>query len=466
MSIKQNFVYNIFLTLSTYIAGLIVYPYVSRVLGVENMGVFSFVNKTIDFIVLFSVLGVTTVGIREIASFKGDTNKMSEVFSSLLSFVLIATFIVIAVFLLLVHFVPKFALYESLFYIGISKILFTSLLIEWFFQGLENFRYVAIRNVVVKIIYIVSVFLLVKKSEDYYMYFVLTCLMTVINAIINWMSSRKFVTFHFDLSQSKSYLKPISTYGAYHILDSMYSTFNYIMIGVICSQIEVGYYYTANNLYLIFLGVISALTRVLMPRMCSMIKSENSDGINSLIYTSFDLILSLCVPLAILGVAFSPVIVQIIAGPGYEGAILPLRIMMILVIVNAINQIFIVQIMTSYRMDKPILYGTIFAALFSIIANFLLLKPFGAVGSSIVLALSVICASSYPIYKLLKSKVVQIPWRVFVTHFKLSFPYFILAGFESCLPTNAYLFHGLIIVLAFCYFFLIKGRHIISLIKK
>ena len=465
ISIKYNFLYNILLTLSTYVASLIVYPYVSRVLGVDHLGVFSFVNKTIDFFTLFSVLGVTTVGIREISSSKNNVKKMSEVFSSLVSLIIISTLVVIAIYLIIIHLVPQFSVYKPMFYIGVSKILFHSLLIEWYFQGLENFRYVTIRNIIIKILYIISVFTFVKSTNDYKIYFILTCLMTVINAIVNWLSSRKTVSFNFCLKKITDYIKPVFSYGTYSILDSLYSTLNYIILGIVCSQTEVGYYYTANNLYLILLGIISALTRVLMPRMCAIIHTGDTGRVNSLIENSFDVILSFCIPLSIFGFAFSPLIVQIVAGSGYEGAIIPLRIMMILVLLNAINQVFIVQIMSSYRMDKPILIGAIFAAAISIILNLFLLKPFGAIGASIVLAVSVLCANIYPIYKLIQSKIVSLPWHVFIAHLKISLPYVLLAIIEIFIPDDAYFGHILVLLSAVGYFYIVRGKKLFLLIK-
>ncbi|MDL2224198.1 oligosaccharide flippase family protein, partial [Bacteroidales bacterium OttesenSCG-928-M06] len=106
-SIKSNFVYNLVLTLSTYVIGLITYPYVSRILQVELMGQFGFVTNVIGYFSLFAMLGISTIGIREIAACGSDEKKRSQVFSSLLVLTLIFTVVVLFLYLFAIISIPE-----------------------------------------------------------------------------------------------------------------------------------------------------------------------------------------------------------------------------------------------------------------------------------------------------------------------------------------------------------------------
>ena len=165
--ITTNFIYNVALTLSSYLINLALFPYVSRVLGVDMVGKVGFVNETVNYFSLFAVMGVATVGIREIAACGDDREKRSRVFSSLMAIVGVLTFGVTLVYLGSLFVVNRFQADRNLFVIGTGTLLFTSLLIEWFYQGMENFRYITIRSILVKLAYAAAVFLTVRRPEDY-----------------------------------------------------------------------------------------------------------------------------------------------------------------------------------------------------------------------------------------------------------------------------------------------------------
>lgn len=462
-SIKINFIFNILLTLSTYVAQLIVYPYVSRVLGVDNMGVVGFVNKTIDVFLIFSTLGINTIGIRAIAESKNNNKLMNEVFSSLVSFIAVSTFIVFILYLIVINSVPKFSINKELFLLGISKFIFSNFLIEWFYQGMENFRFITIRGILIKILYIILVFVFVRKETDYDNYFILTVLVVVVNSLINWYTSKRYVRFKFSIDSLKNYAKPIFSYGLYQMLNSTFSTCNYLFLGIICTPKEVGYYYTAENFYFVLLACISAFTRVMMPRMVSLLNENKRLEFDRLVSKSFDSILLICIPITIFGILFASKIINLFAGPGYEGSIIPMQIMMLLVIINAVNQIFINQIAIPFKLDKPVLIGTLVASVIALGVNYMMINRFGAIGSSVVLVVSVIVANIYPIYILFRHQYVSIRGVIFVKHFLLAIPYIVVPLFLfSLLGKDSLNAITLSLIFYFTFFYFVGGKQYVN----
>ena len=175
-SIRKNFIFNATLTICGYIFPLMVIPYVSRVLGVANIGACNFVDSIVDYFTIVSMMGINTLGIREIAKAKSSQKELNKVFSELFSLNTITTIIAVFLLTISVFCVQKFQDYKDLFYLGILKLFFNYMLINWFFQGLEDFKYITIRYVIVKTIFVISIFTLIHTSNDTNLYYMLVCL--------------------------------------------------------------------------------------------------------------------------------------------------------------------------------------------------------------------------------------------------------------------------------------------------
>lgn len=428
MGIKSNISYNLVLTLSGYVIGLITFPYVSRVLGVSNLGVISFVDNTINYFILFATLGASTIGTREIARFKGDKDKVNAVFTNLILLYTIYSVIVILLYFIAVTFIDKLNIYRELFYIGSAKLLFSVFLIEWLYRGLENFKFITTRSLIIKLIYVLSIFIFVNDRNDYIIYFVLTTLSVVINGLINIFYSKNIVKFVFHEINLKPYLKQSIILGSYSILTSVYTTFNIMYLGFVSDTIQVGYYWASIKIYTIILGFYTAFTGAIMPRMSSLLSSGEKEEFNELIVKSFDILFAFCFPLIIFSIIHSPQIIHILSGSEFGGAIFPMKIIMPLVLVVGIAQILAIQVLIPLQKDKIILHASIIGAIVSVFCNVVFVKKLGATGSAIVLLFSEIAVTSYYILKCRKSHIVKFPYKKLVKYFIISLPYIFICN--------------------------------------
>lgn len=390
ISIKKNFIYKCILTLSSYLVGFIVYPYISRILGVEKVGLVNFIDNTVNYFLLFATLGVNVLGVREIAVVKNDLEKRCQVFQNILGLNILFTVVVLILYWVVVHGYAKFALYTDLFYIGIAKIISTAFLVEWFFTGIEDFRYITIRSIFVKSGYVITVFLLVRNPDDYFIYLVLTMGVVVFNALINWFYVRRSIRFQLRELFSMKYLKTDLVLGCYSIMTSMYLTFNVMFLGLQTNNVEVGYYTTAFKLYAVVLGIFSAFTNVMLPRMSAVLGENNYAYFRQLIHRSFSLLFIVSIPLIIYTVMLAPQIIYVFSGEGYEGAILPMRMIMPLVLVVGIAQVLAIQFLMPMRKDKILFIASLLGAMLSLLMNVLVVPLKGSVGSALVL----VCAES------------------------------------------------------------------------
>ena len=383
-SVKRNFVYNGILTLSNYIFPLIVYPYVSRVLGVSNIGICNFVDSVVHWFILFSMMGMTILGNREMAAIGNDRERRSKAFSELIVLNLVTTFLAAAGLLVAMFTVPKLFAYRSLLYVGVFKLFANFLCIDWYFRGTEDFRYITGRTIFVKILYVVAVFMFVRKADDYPLYYLLTVLMLATNAVINLFYARRSVSFFWKGLEPRRYLKPFLMLGMYMMLTALYVTLNVTWLGFVTDDTQVGYYTTASKLYSIVIAFFTAFTGVMLPRMSSLVSENRLDDFRSMIDRTFDLLFMFAVPLVVYASLCAPEIVRIFAGSGYEGAYLPARIMMPLILVVGLEQIYVIQILMPNNRDRSIFVNSCVGAVLGVLLNVLLVSRLKAVGSAIV----------------------------------------------------------------------------------
>ena len=383
-SVKRNFVYNGILTLSNYIFPLIVYPYVSRVLGVSNIGICNFVDSVVHWFILFSMMGMTILGNREMAAIGNDRERRSKAFSELIVLNLVTTFLAAAGLLVAMFTVPKLFAYRSLLYVGVFKLFANFLCIDWYFRGTEDFRYITGRTIFVKILYVVAVFMFVRKADDYPLYYLLTVLMLAANAVINLFYARRSVSFFWKGLEPTRYLKPFLMLGMYMMLTALYVTLNVTWLGFVTDDTQVGYYTTASKLYSIVIAFFTAFTGVMLPRMSSLVSENRLDDFRSMIDRTFDLLFMFAVPLVIYACLCAPEIVRIFAGSGYEGAYVPARIMMPLILVVGLEQIYVIQILMPNKRDRSIFVNSCVGAFLGVLLNVLLVSRLKAVGSAIV----------------------------------------------------------------------------------
>lgn len=447
MGIKKNIFFSTVLTTSNYIFPLLVYPYVARVLGVTNIGLCNFIDNIINYFILFSMMGINIMGNRQIANDRAKGLSLDQSFSNLFSLNAITTLIAVGGLVTVTLTVPVLRQNNELMWFGTIKLIGNFMLIEWFYKGMENFKYITIRSIVVKCFYVVAIYLCVRETDDYPIYYLLTVCMVAVNAVINTIYSRHFVSFILKGISFKDILRPFLILGVYMLVTSLCTTFNVVYLGFVTDDTQVGYYTTATKLYSIFLAFFTGVTSVMLPRMSNLIASGQYDEFKKCLNNTSSLLFAFAIPVVILTVIFAPQIILLISGPGYQGAVTPMRIVMPLMLIIGCEQILIIQGLMPLKADKAILINSSIGAAVSITLNIVLVHSLMSIGSSIawissettILILSLIVikriiGSGFPYSKLLKNLLVYIPlvgillWIYYASTAHLYWLYLIIAG--------------------------------------
>lgn len=383
MKLKNNLIYSAILTLSTYLVPLLVFPYISRVLGVERIGMIDTADNLIDYCILFSMMGMSTLGIREIARSRNNPQRLEQAFSSLFFLNAATTFLAFCLLWLAYACIPQLQGKGDLLRIGSVKLVFNLFWIEWLFRGLERFRYITLRSVAVRAAFVVSVFCLVKTQADYLLYYLLFVGIVVANALCNWWHRHHIVTFKPSSIRLKPYLYPYAMLGLFAILSAIYTKLSVPLLSITCGDTEAGYYSTATRLYQVIIALIISLNSVLIPRMSVLVEEGKMDQVRQLSQKALRLLFGLGIPLILLIELLAPWLISVFAGKGFEGAVMPLRIVILQVLVIGCEQVIILQLLIPLRQDLAIVKSALLGVVVWTVLSLLLVPNFGAVGSAI-----------------------------------------------------------------------------------
>jgi len=380
--LKNNLFWNLLLTVSGYVFPLLTYPYVTRVLGPEGLGIANFALSVVDYAVLFSSLGIGAIGIKEIAKCGGDKEQLSIIFSRLVSLHILMTGVIAVLYAIAVIAVPELRSDLRLYVIGFCKLVFNVFLVEWLFTGIRNFRYITIRTIITRVIYVILIFLCIKEREDYWIYVAVTVVQVVLNATINWRCTSKFVQYKFDVSGIRQYIKPVFSLGINMILLSFYTSFITLYLGFACSDESVGYFSTSTKIYSIILSFISAFNGVLMPHVNYLYGQGDTERMKSTIEKSLNLVLCLSVPLAAYFLVSASDVIPLFAGAAYGRSVLPFRIIIIQVMLVGVSQVMELQILLTFNRFREILYITLSTSILSVVIMVCFARQFAEVAAA------------------------------------------------------------------------------------
>ena len=381
---KKNLFYSIVLVLANYVFPFLTYPYVSRVLGVTGIGACNFVDSVINYFILFSTLGIDTLGVREIARHRNDKAALDRTFSNIFIVNLALTGVMLVLLAAATFTVPQLSQHKDLMAIGAFKLIFNCLLVEWLFKGLEDFKYISIRSIAVKTLYVAAVFLFVRERNDVWVYYLLSSLMVVANALVNILCTRTRVRLVFKGLSFFPTFRSLLAFGIYAILTSMYTTFNVTFLGFVSGEVEVGYYATATKIHFFVMAVFSAFTGVMMPHMSSLASSGEMERFKSYFHTAVDVLFSFSFPVMAWMMILATDIVRVIAGPEFNGAVIPMTIIAPLVFIIGYEQILVLQTLMPLGKDKILLRNSTIGATAGILLNIVLVPLFAAIGSAMV----------------------------------------------------------------------------------
>ena len=379
-NVRKNFIYNILFQIISVVIPIILAPFLSRTLGPDGMGTYSFTYSIAYYFMLFTMLGVNNYGSRTIAKVKKNEDKLSKTFFEIHSIQIFLGSVMFLLFLGLLMFCDQ--QYRNILAVQSIFIISAAFDINWFFYGMEDFKTITIRSLVLKIISCVSIFLLVRNANDIWIYTFIMAITALASQVVLWPFLAKYVKrTRICFSDISKHIKPLVILFVPVVAISLYKIMDKVMIGFMSDINEVGLYEYAEKINSIPLTIITALGTVMLPRVTSV--SEDTKKVKNYINESIKFVLFITIPIIFFFIISMSTIIPIYLGPGYDKTIVISILLSITLPIISFANVIRMQYLIPMGKDKIYVWSAVLGALLNLIVNLMLIPVVGSYGACI-----------------------------------------------------------------------------------
>ncbi len=380
-SLKANAFLNVIKQSCSAVFPLITLSYVTRTLGNDQYGIYSFTLSYIGYFVLFAGLGISTYSVREGARIR-SSNEINRFCSEVFSINVYSTIVSYILLIVITLAVPRFRIHLIEVMILSFGIVLTTMGSDWINTIYEDYMYLTVRYIVIQIVTLVLTFLFVRTRKDLKVYCLISIFALYGGNIFNFFHTRRYVKVKFIRKVNKAHLKPLLTLFANSITSSIYVSSDITMLGFYRSNADIGLYSFSSKLYNSAKLMLNAFISVSIPRLASVVESDTNAYYN---YLS-KIVSAICMvlfPFSAGMLIFRRQLIMILGGTQYLKSSLSLAILSTTIPIAILSSIMGGGILIQHRMEDKCLFSTTISAIVNLGLNFIFLPLFGIIGAAI-----------------------------------------------------------------------------------
>ncbi|MCH3626944.1 oligosaccharide flippase family protein, partial [Enterococcus faecium] len=378
--IFYNAIYQVFLI----VLPLLTIPILSRRIGSTGLGIYGYVFSISQFLMTVIAVGMNPFRIRNIAKSRKDKKALSLQFWNIY---FIQFLIGLSVSFLYIAYIYFFDVkYKNLYLIQLIFIVGLTLDISWFFQGIEEFSKVVIRNTVIKLSSVLLIIIFVSTKDDLWIYVFITSITNFLGSLVFWLSIHgKVGKPIFNSNVFKQLWKPAFIILTPQLFMQVYTTLDKTIVGYFVDPTELSYYDQSQKIARIILAVLTSITIVMLPKISKAQAEGKSENI--LVYTKKSFDYTIIIALILFSVVFinTKEFVPWFFGENFKPMTINMLISCLIIVVSPIGGVFANQFAIAIEKDKEYAYPMIIGAIVSIIGNVAFVPTYGAVAATIVL---------------------------------------------------------------------------------
>lgn len=381
-SVAKNYLFNLSYQILIMVLPLITTPYLSRVLGAKNIGIYSYTLSITTYFILFGSLGVAMYGQREIAYLQDKPKERTKTFYE----ILFMRFITLGISMIIFYFsFCMYGEYKIYYMILLIEIIANSLDISWFFQGMEEFKKTVLRNTIIRLVTVVSIFIFVKTPNDLLFYFFIYVASDILGNLSLWFYLPKYTEkIKFKELKIFRHLKPTFWLFVPQVATQIYTVLDKTMIGTIVSdKAEVGYYEQAQKIVKLLMTIATSLGTVMMPRIAHTYAEGNKKKLKEYMNKSFAFITILAFPLMFGISSVVSSFVPMFYGSGYDKVKILIAIISPIIVAIGLSNVIGTQYLLPTKQQSKYTISVTVGAIVNLVFNLFLIKQFKSVGASI-----------------------------------------------------------------------------------
>lgn len=379
---KKNFIYNTVYQILILIIPLITMPYVSRVLGANGIGIYSYTYSIAYYFMLIAMLGLNNYGNRSIAKVREDKDKTSKEFCSIYALQLIISIIMVISYILYIHiFEHKYMLIS---FIQIMYVISSVFDINWFFFGIEKFKLTITRNALIKLTSFILIFIFVKTPSDVWKYTLILSGSTLLSNIVQFGFLKKYIKIvKIHKEDVIKHIKPCIILFLPVIAVSIYKIMDKIMLGILSNITEVGYYENAEKITQVPLAIITSLGTIMLPKVSNMLYNNQETQVKQLLKKTMPFVMFLTLPM-IFGInAISNEFSLAFFGSEFEKTGQLIKILSITILFLSWGNVIRTQYLIPKERDKEYVISAFLGAIINFIMNLIFIPKYQSIGACI-----------------------------------------------------------------------------------
>lgn len=381
VSVQKQYGYYLIWTLTNLVFPVVVFPYVARFLEPQGLGEAQFALQFSRYFMMLASLGIPIYGVRELAKIQHDETKRNLLCSELLSLQIIAATFTSIVYILIIQLNGIQVSSSTLLWIAGLQVFFSWTSIEWLLIGLEAFKTIAFRTLLLRFVTSLTMLLLIQSPADSVYYIAIVVASFVGGNLLLWLHVLNLaIRFRFNNIQLAKHLKPLALLSLTQLCIIMYTVFDTVWVGLLSSAVAVGLYTTALKLSKIGIALVTSLGNMLIPKTARSLDS-NRVG-NVYLEHSFLFVVDLSVPMSVGLFILAPELVLLFSGEAYLPAINAMRILAVLPICIGLSNLFGMQILAVSGKELNLLKSVSFGLLVHLILSMVLIPFYAETGAA------------------------------------------------------------------------------------
>ncbi|XZL28419.1 flippase [Clostridium perfringens] len=379
-SIKKNLSLQTLYQILNTALPLITSPYLARVLGATPLGIFSYTSSIVSYFTLLAMAGTVSCGTKNISEVGNNKEERSKIFWSIYAFQFIISLFSILLYIFYLSYFCKNNLMIA--EIQLFSLIGCILDISWLFFGVEDFKIVVTRSMVIKILTVISILIFVKKPEDLWIYTTIMVSGTVLNQFILWFYAPRFIKLKkVTLKEIFVHVRPNLMLFIPLLAMSVYRTMDKTMLGLLSTYKQAGFYYNTDKVINIPLCVINGVGTVMLPRMSRLLKSGKIDDANKIFRISLEGVVMVSCAMSFGIAAISREFVPVFFGDGFNDCIILIIALAPVLIIKGLSNTVRMQYLVPMEMEKLYTQSVVLGAIINLILNIVLIPKLGALGA-------------------------------------------------------------------------------------
>ncbi|MBC7826237.1 MAG: oligosaccharide flippase family protein [Chitinophagaceae bacterium] len=387
-SIKRNLVYNFILSVSQVFLPLLSIPYISRVLTPAGIGEVSFIDSFTFYFISIAEFGIVVYGMREVARLRNEPEKKEKLVSELLLLHIISSSFTLVLYGVAVYFIWSKIHDIRILYFSLSFLIVNFFACEWYFLGMEKFRYITFRSVLCRVLGLVSIYILIKQPSDYFIYYAIIASSAMLNSLWNNYLLFKEVSVSFKNTNWKRHIPKLRityfislVYGITLILDN-------VLLRIVSTASAVGYYAFSVKIVRISTTLLSDSLQVFFPRIVYFIRQNNRKKVQLMITLNLQLLILFSVPICAGVFLLAEPLVIIFLGEQFIPATGNLRILAAFPLLKSYNHFLSKQVLISHNRERLYLNGLVVTSVVFVFLMLFLSYKYADSGASYAIMLA------------------------------------------------------------------------------